>query len=158
MLVSLEILEELTHQNFSISSLKALVQSGCSVGQPTLLGRTTNWSKLITLLVVSHLAGRDSLTWKSGISRVTKKCKCVTDKEILLCRYVLFFSHYLCRQNHHPSEIISTVQNSLFAVQAFQDIRGPCHDSNMARHLYHQLCFLWPFQDSSVATSPGRFV
>ena len=41
--------------------------------------------------MVSHLAGRDSLTWKSGISRVTKKCKCVTDKEILLCRYVLFF-------------------------------------------------------------------
>ena len=32
------------------------------------------------------------------------------------------------------------------------------HDSNMARHLYPQLCFLWPFQDSSVATSPGRFV
>lgn len=105
----------------------------------------------------THVWG--SFYWKSGISGVTKKCKCVTNKEIWLCRYVTVFFCIICAGRIIiPVKLFQRCKIHCSQCKHFKIYVVHGHDSNMARHLYHQLCFLWPFQDSSVATSPGRFV
>ena len=154
MLVSLEIREEQTHQNFSISSLKALVQ--CRVAN--------SFGQNNQLVQTHHTVGGFTLNWMGFIKSLTwlhtETTNMLGDR---------FIGNPVFQES--PKHANACAGRIIIPVKLFQRCKIHCsqckhfkiyvahgHDSNMARHLYPQLCFLWPFQDSSVATSPGRFV